>query len=90
MSGAPEQLTLEIGALEPPTTSTFRITGALGEDARELYVDDAVRVQVMNADGEIIADGYGDVVAVGFKRHRPAKSRPYVERIQTIKLEAAE
>lgn len=86
MSAANEQLSFDVGVDERPTGSTFRITGSLDE-ARELYVDDAVRVNVMSADGEIIAGGYGSVVAVGFKRQRPAKREAYVERVHTIKLE---
>jgi hypothetical protein len=88
---ARETLSLDVGSkLEAPDVSSFKVRGAIDSLHRELYADDDVQVIILGADGEVIVSCYGVVRGVGFKKHVPAKSRPFVERIHTIALTQGE
>lgn len=79
-------LSLKIGgSRKAPEESTFRIP-ALTSTAQELQMDEEVMVQLVDADGNIIITAYGVVSDVGFKKHRPVKGKPWVERRHAIEL----
>ena len=79
-------LSLKLGGKrKAPEESTFRIP-ALTSLKRELEFDEDVLVTLTNADGEVIVSAYGIVADVGFRKHRPAKGKPWVERRHAIEL----
>lgn len=82
------QLSFEIGGELPrPGGASFAI-GGKGMVSRELFLDDDVTVQIVDAAGEVVASFAGSVVAVDFKKHRETDSAAaWVERVHRIKLE---
>jgi hypothetical protein len=77
------QLSLEVGGDEPETSS-FRIAGTLTVK-RELRMGALVAVHLIDADGEVVAEGDGLVNLVQFQ-HRQTTDHEWVERIHGVKL----
>lgn len=65
MTDTAKQLTFDVGG-ETPTESLLRVSGGIFT-SRELQKGEEVHLQVVDADGTVVAEGYGKVVAVGFK-----------------------
>ena len=59
------QLSFDVGG-EPPTESILRVTGGMFT-SRELRKGEEIHVQVVDADGEVVANAYGQIETVGFK-----------------------
>jgi hypothetical protein len=80
-----QQLTFDVGG-NPPDLSILRVSGGAMLH-KELAKGDEVHMIVSGMDGEIVADGYGRVVAVAFKdkldEHGVVTA---TERIQTIRI----
>lgn len=68
MTDTAQQLTFEVGG-EKPTESLLRVSGGI-YTSRELAKGEEVHLQVVDADGTVVADGYGTVVGVAFKDKR--------------------
>ncbi len=85
MDTVPQQLTFDVGG-NPPDVSVIRISGG-AMLLKELAKGDEVHMVVSGMDGEIVANGYGHVVAVTFKdkldEHGIVAA---TERIQTVKI----
>ena len=80
-----KQLTFSVGG-ETPSTAVVRISGAIHVH-RELAKGEETHVQVVDADGVCVADGYGAVVAVSFKDRRDEHgSVTETERTHTLKV----
>lgn len=87
MKDQQKALSLELGGdVEPPSASTFRISGEMISLAHELEVDADVQVLVMDADGQILISKYARCSSVGFIRHRKKGNPPWVERTHKVKL----
>lgn len=85
MVAVPEQLSFDVGG-NPPDVSVLRISGGAMVH-RELAKGDEVHLVVAGMDGEVVADGYGRVVAVSFKDKLDKDGVVTgTERIQTIKV----
>jgi hypothetical protein len=81
----PKQLTFNVGG-EEPTISIVRVSGGATLQ-QDLDKGDEVHVIVSTMDGEIVANGYGHVVAVTFKDTRDEHGTvTQTERIQTVKI----
>jgi hypothetical protein len=79
------QLTLDVGGDEPEGAS-FRCSGAM-RLSRELRMGTPVAVRVIGADGELLAEGDGEVNSVSFKRHEATTARPaWTERVHGVTL----
>lgn len=79
------QLTLDVGGDEPEGAS-FRCTGAM-RLTRELRMGTPVAVRVIGADGELLAEGDGEVTSVHFRRHPETTARPpWTERVHGVTL----
>ena len=78
------QLTLDVGGDEPEA-ATFRLTGALAV-RREVRMGETIGVHVIGADGELIAEGQGEVTTVLFRRRGEAQGRPWTERVHGVTL----
>ncbi len=85
MTDTAQQLTLDVGG-EKPTESLLRFSGGLFT-ARELSKGEEVHLQVVDADGTVVADGYGRVLGVAFKdkvdEHNNVTA---TERVQSVKV----
>ncbi len=80
-----KQLTFGVGG-EEPTISIVRVSGGATLQ-QDLDKGDEVHVIVSTMDGEIVADGYGRVVAVAFKDHYDEHGTiTQTERVQTVKI----
>ena len=84
---APQQLSFDVGGeLARPIGASIAITGS-GEIRSQLYIDDDVTIQVIDAGGEIVATFDGAVVNVAFRKHEQTETQAaWVERIHKIKL----
>ena len=60
-----DQLTFDVGG-EKPTVSLAGFSGRLFTH-RQLSKGEELHLQVVDADGQTVADGYGRVVGVAFK-----------------------
>lgn len=80
------QLTFEVGG-EPPTKAVFTLSGRPFAH-RELAKGEEVHLQIVDADGEVVADGYGRVVGVAFKDviDKDTGSVLGTERIHSVKV----
>ncbi|HEY7621700.1 MAG TPA: hypothetical protein VH834_18110 [Solirubrobacteraceae bacterium] len=79
------QLTLDVGGDEPEGAS-FRMTGGM-RLAEELRMGTPLAVRVIGADGELLAEGDGEVTSVSFRRHPETTARPaWTERIHGVTL----
>jgi hypothetical protein len=80
------QLSFEVGG-EPPTSTLLRMSGGVFTH-RELRKGEEIHVQVVDADGVVVADGYGRVVAVQFKDTLDKESGDVTgtERIHSVKV----
>jgi hypothetical protein len=58
-------LTFDVGG-DVPDTAILRLSGGVVLQ-RQLAKGDEIHLQVVNMDGETVADGYGRVVSVMFK-----------------------
>lgn len=68
--------------MSAPTT-LIRFSGVAFTD-RDLDNGDELHITATNADGEIVANGFGTVAAV---THRPRRDNPdVIERIHTVKV----
>jgi hypothetical protein len=65
MTDTVQQLTFNVGG-ETPDKSLLRLSGAVFTH-RELTKGEEIHLQVVDADGAIVADGYGRVLSVQFK-----------------------
>ena len=65
MTDTAKQLTFDVGG-EKPTESVLRMSGGVFTQ-RELKKGEELHLQVVDADGVVVADGYGRVVSVLFK-----------------------
>jgi hypothetical protein len=73
-----------------PELATFRLP-ALSTPRFECDVDTELQLTLTGPDGETIVGYYLRCDAVGFKKHRPAKGHPWIERIHTLApLEASD
>lgn len=83
----PQQLSFDVGGeLAKPTGASIAITGS-GAIRSQLYIDDDVTIQVVDAAGEIVATFDGSVRDVAFKKHDATEtSNAWVERQHKIKL----
>lgn len=83
----PQQLTFEVGGeLAKPTGASIAITG-MGAIRSQLYIDDDVTIQVIDAGGEIVATFDGSVAGVSFKKHDATETaNAWIERQHKIKL----
>lgn len=68
-----------------PALASFKVAG-LQSTKHELDVDTDVTVHIYGPDGELLVSQYGRCEAVSFKRHRPAKGQPWLERLHSISL----
>ncbi len=64
----PTQLSFEVGG-DPPDFASIKITGGLAL-AREMHKGETVGIRIIDADGQILAEGDGPVTAVTFKDKR--------------------
>ena len=79
------QLTLDVGGDEPEGAS-FRMSGAMRIE-HELRMGTPVMVRVIGADGELLAQGDGEVTSVQFRRHPETTARPpWTERVHGVTL----
>jgi hypothetical protein len=62
------QLSFEVGG-EKPNVASLKISGGLAL-ARELRKGESVGIRIIDADGQVLAEGDGPVTAVGFKDKR--------------------
>jgi hypothetical protein len=62
---ASPQLSFNVGG-ELPTETIIRVTGGMFT-TRELRKGEEIHVQVVDTDGETVANGYGQVETVGFR-----------------------
>jgi hypothetical protein len=70
-----------------PDTATLKIGGTL-EVRRELRKGEEIGIRVVDADGQLIADGNGYVTAVAFKDRRDKDGEiVQTERAHTAKVE---
>lgn len=83
----PEQLSFDVGGeIRKPAGATLNITGK-GELRSQLFMDDDVTIQVIDARGEVVATFDGSVVNVAFVKHQQTETDPeWVERVHKIKL----
>jgi hypothetical protein len=81
-----QQLTFDVGG-ESPTKALIRFSGSVFVH-RELPKGEEVHLQVVGADGEVVADGYGRVVGVAFKDEYDAKTKELVDtvRVHSVKV----
>ena len=80
-------LTRDIGGSRDPDVASFKVSGAIATFA-ELQMEAKVHVAITDADGQVIASGYGEVSNIGFKKHKATRSRSsMLERIHTIGVE---
>lgn len=80
------RFSFDVGGTEPNVAS-LKVSGPLNVE-RDLKKGEEIHVRVVDADGQIIADGYGNVVAVAFKDHRDKDGILVdTERIHTAKLD---
>lgn len=78
--------TFDVGGINNPDTASLRLSGSF-DLARELKKGELVGLRIVNADGEIIAEGDGYVVAVAFKDKRDKLGQVVeTERAHTVKL----
>ena len=70
MTGDPEptQLSFEVGG-EEPNVASLKISGGLAL-GRELRKGETIGIRIIDADGQILAEGDGHVAAVAFKDKR--------------------
>ena len=87
VAAIPQQLTFDVGGeLAKPTGASLSISGN-GAIRSQLYIDDDVTIQVVDAGGEIVATFDGTVRDVAFKKHDETEtSQAWVERQHKIKL----
>lgn len=79
-----EQLSFAVGGT-PPDTGIVRITGGL-VIGRDLDKGTEVHLQLVGMDGEVIANGYGHVVAVTFKDTYSEGVVVSTDRVHTLKI----
>ena len=86
MAEKPEvQLSFEVGG-NAPDTSVLRVSGAIFTH-RELEKGEEVHMQLVDADGVIVADGYGKVIGVAFKdKLDEVGTVTATERIHSLKM----
>lgn len=86
MADQVQQLTFEVGG-EPPTSTLLRMSGGVFTH-RELRKGEEVHLQVVDADGQIVADGYGRVIGVAFKDKLDKETGDVVEteRVHSVKV----
>lgn len=65
MTDTVKQLTFDVGG-DKPTESILRVAGGM-YTTRELSKGEEVHIQVVDADGQVVADGYGRITTVAFK-----------------------
>jgi hypothetical protein len=65
VSDTQQQLTFDVGG-QPPDSTLMRVSGGVFTH-RQLTKGEEVHLQVVDADGVVVADGYGRVVGVAFK-----------------------
>lgn len=85
MTDTAQQLTFDVGG-EKPTESLLRISGGIFT-SRELSKGEEVHLQVVDADGAVVADGYGRVLAIAFKDKADEHNNiTATERVQSVKV----
>lgn len=87
VAALPQQLTFDVGGeLAKPTGASISISGS-GAIRSQLFIDDDVTVQIIDAAGEIVAIYDGTVRDVAFKKHDATETAlAWVERQHKIKL----
>lgn len=78
------QLTFDVGG-ELPEVGLVRFSGSVFVD-RDLPKGEEVHLQVVGRDGEILANGYGKVVAVSFKDTVDKYENTHTERIHSVQV----
>jgi hypothetical protein len=83
----PQQLTFDVGGeLAKPTGSSLSVTGK-ADIRSQLYIDDDVLVQIVDAGGELIASFDATCIDVAFKKHDATETTTaWVERTHKLKL----
>lgn len=85
MAGPQElQLTFNVGG-EKPTDTVLRMSGGVFTH-RELSKGEEIHLQVVDADGQVVADGYGRVIGVAFKDKIEDGVVVQTERIHSVKV----
>jgi hypothetical protein len=81
-----QQLSFNVGGT-PPEKALVRFSGGVFL-ARELTKGEEIHLQVVDADGRTVADGYGRVVAVAFKDTLDKETGDVVssERVHSVKV----
>ncbi len=81
-----QQLTFDVGG-ESPTSAVLRMAGAIHLH-RELSKGEECHVQIVTvAEGEVVGDAYGPVVAISFKDRRDEHGEiSETERGHTLKV----
>lgn len=79
------QLTFEVGG-DPPTAALLGFSGKVFVH-RELVKGEEVHLQVVDADGTVVADGYGRVVGVAFRDRLDEHGQvTATERVHSVKV----
>lgn len=79
------QLSFNVGG-EKPNVASLKISGGLGL-TRELRKGETVGIRIMDADGQIIAEGDGPVTAIAFRDKRNKYGDvESTERAHTVKV----
>ncbi len=78
------QLSFNVGG-EVPDVGTLKVSGQLHVH-RDLEKGTAVHLQIVDDDGQVVADGYGRCSAVTFKERMEEGSVVGTERAHTVKL----
>lgn len=82
------QLTFAVGGDEHlPREATFRVTGALAHEHRQLEKGADVHIIIADRHGNLICQADGHVAQVAFKEHRPKDGPAWTERAHTIKID---
>ena len=81
-----EQMTLDVGGDPMPILGSFKVSGRL-RALTEVEKGASVRVNIVDADGQVIAAALGRVGAITFREHRKRDTPPWTERAHGVKLE---
>lgn len=80
------QLTFEVGGAKP-TVASLKISGGLGI-ARELRKGEVIGIRIIDADGQMLAEGDGPVTSISFRDKRNKYGDvESTERAHTVKVQ---
>ena len=84
MASAQQQFSFDVGGNQPDE-AILRLSGAVHVH-RELQKGEEVHLQVVDADGKPVADGYGRVTGITFKDTWDDEGDVTTQRIHSIKV----